>query len=128
MDELETSPAREGTAGAADTSDSAAEEHDAAAGEAGEVIAQSEGERLLLDRLREALIASDPEVDPSLVGGASLVELETSFAQAKAVAERLKGIVLRQGVERISPGAPGRTIGGPRTPFEKIREGLRARS
>lgn len=93
-----------------------------------ELLAHTETEQVLLTRLRDALLASDPEVDPELVSGTTIAELEESFAKAKAVSERLRGIILAPGVERVPAGAPGRTPAGPRTAFEKIREGLRIRS
>lgn len=93
-----------------------------------ELLARTESEQALLTRLRENLIASDPLVDPELVQGSSIVELEESFARAQAIAERLKGIVLQQGVTRVPAGAPGRTRRPVLSAFEKIREGLSARN
>jgi hypothetical protein len=92
-----------------------------------ELLAKTESEQELLARLRQTLIDSDPLVDPELVQGASIAELEESFAKAQAIAERLKGIVLQQGVTRVPAGAPGRTRRPFLSSFEKIREGLKAR-
>lgn len=93
-----------------------------------ELLARTESEQELLARLRQTLIDSDPLVDPELVQGASIAELEESFARAQGIAERLKGIVLQQGVTRVPAGAPGRTRRPFLSPFEKIREGLSART
>ena len=93
-----------------------------------QLLARMENEQELLQRLREALLASDPEVDPDLVTGDSLAELEESFAKAKAVASRLRDVILPQGATRVPAGAPGRVRIAPSTPFQKIREGLSGRS
>ena len=92
-----------------------------------ELLAKTESEQELLARLRQTLIDSDPLVDPDLVQGASIAELEESFARAQGIAERLKGIVLQQGVTRVPAGAPGRAKRPFLSSFEKIREGLKAR-
>lgn len=92
-----------------------------------ELLAKTESEQELLGRLRQTLIESDPLVDPELVQGATIAELEESFARAQAIAERLKGIVLQQGVTRVPAGAPGRSRRPFLSSFEKIREGLKAR-
>ncbi len=92
-----------------------------------ELLAKTESEQELLGRLRQTLIESDPLVDPELVQGATIAELEESFARAQAIAERLKGIVLQQGVTRVPAGAPGRAKRPFLSSFEKIREGLKAR-
>ena len=92
-----------------------------------ELLAKTESEQELLARLRQTLIDSDPLVDPELVQGASIAELEESFARAQGIAERLKGIVLQQGVTRVPAGAPGRAKRPFLSSFEKIREGLKAR-
>lgn len=78
----------------------------------------------LLERVRAALLASDPDVEPGLVAGETLEEIETSFAAAREFVARV-----RQRVEAraavIPAGAPGRTPPGATTAFEKIRAGLR---
>ena len=92
-----------------------------------ELLARTESEQALLMRLRRTLIESDPLVDPELVQGATIAELEESFARARSIAERLEGIVLQQGVTRVPAGAPGRAKRPFLSSFEKIREGLKAR-
>jgi len=77
-----------------------------------------------LERLREALIASEPLVAPGLVRAGSVVELEQSFAAAKAAALHTRDLALASAAPRISTGAPGRTPPVPATAFEKIRTGL----
>jgi hypothetical protein len=93
-----------------------------------ELLARTESEQALLTRLRQTLIESDPLVDPDLVQGSTIADLEESFARAQAIAERLKGIVLQQGVTRVPAGAPGRGKRQFLSSFEKIREGLKTRS
>jgi hypothetical protein len=78
----------------------------------------------LLERLREAMLAADPSVDPELVQGTSLAELEASFERAKAVTERLRGVIRASDGVRVPAGAPGRATPPPRSAFEKIRDGL----
>ena len=80
-----------------------------------------------LARLREALIASEPLVAPELVHGGSVLELERTFATAKAAAKRARDMTIASSAPRISSGAPGRTQHTPATPFEKIRTGLQTR-
>src|SRR5690606_36518538 len=92
-----------------------------------ELLARSESERHLLDRYREALLAGEPDIDPALVTGDSLDAIDTTFAAAKEMVDRLRG-ELTPGVQRVSPGAPGRRVTGPATAFEKIREGLARRA
>jgi hypothetical protein len=80
-----------------------------------------------LARLRERLIESDPLVAPELVTGATVAELEASFASAKAAAERARDMTLASIAPRVSSGAPGRANAVPATAFEKIRAGLSGR-
>jgi len=77
-----------------------------------------------LERLRETLIAAEPLVAPGLVRAGSIVELEQSFAAAKAAALHTRDLALAEAAPRISTGAPGRTLPAPATAFEKIRTGL----
>jgi hypothetical protein len=93
-----------------------------------QLIARTESEQELLRRLRQAMVDADPEVDPELVQGSTLAELEASYARAQENAERMRGIILPQGVQRVPAGAPGRVRSIPRTAFEKIREGLASSS
>jgi hypothetical protein len=92
-----------------------------------ELLARSESERELLARYREVLLAGDTGVDPSLVEGDTLATIDESFAKALEIADRARGS-LGPGMQRVSPGAPGRRRAGPATPFEKIREGLSRRA
>lgn len=92
-----------------------------------QLAASREAERAAVDRLRQALRASEPAVEPSMVTGTTLAEVEASFAAAQAVVARLRDIVSKETAGRIPPGAPGRARSTARTPFEKIREGLATR-
>jgi hypothetical protein len=91
-----------------------------------ELLARSESEREMLVRYREVLLAGDTGVDPSLVEGDNLAAIDESFARARDVADRARGS-LGPGMQRVSPGAPGRRKVVPTTAFEKIREGLNRR-
>lgn len=101
------------------------------AGEAGglaeELAASREAERAAVERLRQALLATDPVIEPSMVTGTTLAEVEGSFAAAQAVVARLREVVTKETAGRIPPGAPGRARSTARTPYEKIREGLSTR-
>ncbi|MEX2080229.1 MAG: hypothetical protein WEC33_01315 [Dehalococcoidia bacterium] len=79
--------------------------------------------RVLLARLREEMLGSDPGVPAEMVSGDTLEELEVSFAAAKAVVGRVRQAVEEQRPPPIGGGAPGRVVRAPRTAFEKIREG-----
>ena len=107
----------------ADTADPDAHQDDGAV-DAGTTPQPGEREAALLGRLREALLATDPAVDPELVDGSSLEALDTSFARAQAAAERARDAAIANSGPRIPAGAPGRTRPAPATPFEKIRSGL----
>lgn len=76
-------------------------------------------------RLREALLAGEPALDPALVSGDSVAEVEASFAAARALLERVREGVRREQAANIPAGAPGRSRGaGAMSAFEKIRAGL----
>jgi hypothetical protein len=92
-----------------------------------QLLARSESEQELLRRYREVLLAADTGVDPSLVKGETLAEIDASFAAARDVADRARGS-MGPGITRVSPGSPGRRSTGPATPFEKIRDGLARRA
>jgi hypothetical protein len=92
-----------------------------------ELLARSETEQQLLARYREVLLAGDRGVDPSLVKGDTLAEIDASFETAREIADRARGS-MGPGMRYVSPGAPGRRGGGPTTPFEKIRDGLARRA
>lgn len=76
-------------------------------------------------RLREVLLASEPALDPALVVGETVADVETSFAAARAMLERLREGVRQEQALRVPAGAPPRGRGsGAMTAFEKIRAGL----
>jgi hypothetical protein len=78
----------------------------------------------LLERLRLALLASDPAIDPALVTGATAEDVEASFAAAQRMASNIREAVRREFAAPIPAGAPGRASTSPRTAYDKIREGL----
>lgn len=78
----------------------------------------------LLERLRLALLASDPSIDPALVTGSTPEEVETSFAAAQRMVAGIREAVRREHAAPIPAGAPGRVTAGPATPYDKIRSGL----
>ena len=62
-----------------------------------------------LESCRKALLASAPELPSELVQGSTVAELEASFGQAKALAERVRRQVEAQAAqERVPAGAPPR--------------------
>lgn len=90
-----------------------------------ELAREREARGELLQRVRNALIASDPDIEPGLVVGETLEEIEASFAAAQQIVARV-----RQRVEArttvVPAGAPGRAPAQPASPLEKIRAGLRS--
>jgi molybdopterin converting factor small subunit len=78
----------------------------------------------LLARLREALLASEPGIEPGLVAGDTLEELEASFAAARELLQRMRDAVRQESAAAVPAGAPGRHVASPASPFEKIRAGL----
>jgi hypothetical protein len=80
--------------------------------------------RELLERLRDALLASAPDVDPGLVRGETLDEVEASFAAARASVERVREAVRKEFAELVPAGTRTRAPVRPATAFDKIREGL----
>lgn len=89
-------------------------------------LESGEREQRLLARLREALLASEPALDRSMVTGDSLDDLEASFAAAKATLAQVREAVRREQASAIPPGAVQRTATAPTSAFSKIREGLAA--
>lgn len=77
----------------------------------------------LLARLREALAATDPALDPALLAGDTLAEVERSYEAAREVLTRMREAVRRE-TASVPAGAPGRAVTLPGTPLEKIRAGL----
>jgi hypothetical protein len=78
----------------------------------------------LLERLRLALLASDPAIDPALVSGATAEQVEASSAAAQRTVAAIREAVRREQQARIPAGAPARATTGPRTAYDKIRAGL----
>ncbi|MEO8540173.1 MAG: hypothetical protein ABI577_10575 [bacterium] len=89
-----------------------------------ELEASREAERVAVEKLRRALLATEPALEPAMVSGATVAEVEASFAAAQAVLTRLREMVTKETAGRIPAGAPGRAKSSARSPFEKIREGL----
>lgn len=89
-----------------------------------ELEASRDGERAAVERLRTALLASEPALEPEMVSGETLAEVEASFANAAALLGRLRERAAAESAARVPAGAPGRQLARPRTAFEKIREGL----
>ena len=62
-----------------------------------------------VESCRKALLAGAPELPAELVQGTTVVELEASFARAKALAERVRQQVESEAAqERVPAGAPPR--------------------
>lgn len=100
-------------------------EHEGEAGELrAELALRDTAHRLALERLRAALIASDPAIAPELVSGDSVEAIETTFAAAKAMADRLRDQLRRDQASAIPGGPIHRSPAQPKTPLEKIRAGL----
>jgi len=92
---------------------------------AAELARSRAAERAAVERLRTALLATEPSLEPSLVTGETIEEVDASFAASVALLTRLREQVAREQAGRIPPGAPGRSNAPhARTPFEKIRAGL----
>ena len=88
---------------------------------------RDDAHRATLERLREALIASEPAIDADMVTGETLEEIEAGFAAAQAMLTRVREAIRREHAAAIPAGAPGRTLPTPVTPLEKIRSGLGGR-
>jgi hypothetical protein len=89
-----------------------------------DLAASREAQERAVRHLREALLAREPALDPSMVTGGTVEEVEASFAAAAGVLAKLRETVARETAHRVPAGAPGRARFVPRTAFEKIREGL----
>lgn len=94
------------------------------------IAANEAARRALAGRLRESFLATDTALDPAMVQGETLEELEASFAAAQALVAKVRDAVMRE-QERARPiapvvpvGAPGRTHSAPTSPLERIRLGL----
>ncbi|MBI5948957.1 MAG: hypothetical protein HY875_12535 [Chloroflexi bacterium] len=77
-----------------------------------------------IERLRTALLASDPDVAPEMVAGETAAEVEASFAVAREVVDRLREKARRDAAVAVPAGAPGRATRAPASALEKIRAGL----
>lgn len=88
-----------------------------------ELAEARETNRALLQRLRESLCASEPAIDPALIHGDTLEEVEASFAAARATVQRVRQEVVRAAAG-VPAGAPGRALARPLSAIEKIRSGL----
>jgi hypothetical protein len=86
----------------------------------------AERARAAVERLRVALLASEPALAPELVHGETLDEVEASFAAAKAVLGKVREEVRREQAVQVPAGAPSRTAPQPVSAFDKIRQGLGA--
>lgn len=90
-----------------------------------ELATAREGSRAAAERVRELLLASEPALDPALVTGETVAEVETSFGAAKALLERVREGVRKEQAVHVPAGAPGRSGGSSAmSAFEKIRAGL----
>ncbi len=79
-------------------------------------------------RLREALAAAEPALDPALLTGETVEELEASYAAAKEVLARIREAVRREAAAAIPAGTALRQPGqSAMSAIEKIRAGLARR-
>lgn len=93
-----------------------------------EVAAAQAGLAEAAARLRLALLASEPGLDPDLVCGETIAEVEASFAAAREAEALVRERVRREQAALVPAGAPGRDgEGPPLSAFEKIRAGLARR-
>ena len=82
--------------------------------------------RALAQRLRAALVATEPGLPAELVTGETLDEIEASFAAAVALLGRVRDAVTPAPPPSVPAGAPGRAASEPANAFAKIRSGLGA--
>ena len=62
------------------------------------------------NRYRELLLAGSPEVPEAMVDGATIEEVDASFAAARGVVEQVRRRIEEQaGAEHVPAGAPPRT-------------------
>ncbi len=88
------------------------------------LLATEAAARAAVGRLRAALLPSDPDVAPEMVSGDTAVEVESSFAVAREVVNRLREKARRDAAVAVPAGAPGRVTRTPASALEKIRAGL----
>src|SRR5687768_994598 len=79
---------------------------------------ERESNRDLLERLRLALLASDPDIEPELVRGDTADEIEASFRAAQRLVAGIRESVKREQAAAIPAGAPGRVVAGPVSAYE----------
>jgi hypothetical protein len=89
-----------------------------------ELEASRANERTAVERLRAALMASEPALEAAMVTGETVEEVEASFAAATALLAKLRERAAAETASRVPAGAPGRLASRPKTAFEKIRDGL----
>lgn len=96
-----------------------------------ELVQQRALTRQAVERYRDALLASEPELPPDLVQGETLEEVDASVEAARRTVARIRE---RMASER--PPSPGFPVGAPArgastaavlTPVEKIARGLQER-
>jgi hypothetical protein len=80
--------------------------------------------RAAVERLRIALVASEPGLRPGMVTGETVEEVEASFTAARQLVAEVRDALRREVVTAVPAGSPGRAASGPATPFDKIRAGL----
>ena len=90
-------------------------------GDAADLLALN---RDLVARYRAALLASDPAIEPGLVTGETADDVEASFAAAQRLVAGIRDAVRREQAPIVPAGAPGRSVPGPHTAYDKIRTGL----
>ena len=81
---------------------------------AGEPVSEADALRAQLadaaNRYRELLLAGSPEVPAELVTGATIEEVDASFAAARGVVDQVRRRIEEQaGAEHVPAGAPPRT-------------------
>lgn len=77
-----------------------------------------------ITRLKAALAVSEPGLDPALIAGDTVEDVEASFAAAREVLRRLRDDVRREAAAAVPAGGTGRVPVPRMTPFEKIRAGI----
>ena len=77
-----------------------------------------------IDRLRSALASSEPGLRPEMLSGATVEEVEASFAAARQLVADVREAVRTAESPRVPAGAPGRITSAPTSAYEKIRSGL----
>ncbi|KAA0237330.1 hypothetical protein EDM76_06640 [bacterium] len=91
------------------------------------IDAAAETNRDLLERLRAALLAAEPLIEPWLLTGETAEEVEASFAAARDLVARIREAVRKESAPAVPAGAPGRASPRPQGAFAKIRAGLEER-